>query len=196
MSVDLPTMSPTELALWILASRGAACYAAYLMDADDVRATMNELCEELPALEPELTVEALAPSSVAELLQHLPSYKAEALLIDASRLEDPDLRLLDRRRSELSKEGSVVFFMTHPSFDGLMRAAPNLASWLGGMVFEKASQSPDPEGARETRLTALRAWSGKTDHEVIQEAVEGALPRDPEYAEWLVLLGRGDLLHA
>jgi hypothetical protein len=33
-----------------------------------------------------------------------------------------------------------------------------------------------------------------TDDEVIAAARSGALPRDPEYAEWLVLVGQGDLL--
>jgi hypothetical protein len=31
---------------------------------------------------------------------------------------------------------------------------------------------------------------------VIAAAAEQTLPRDPEFAEWLVLLGRGDLLDA
>jgi hypothetical protein len=46
----------------------------------------------------------------------------------------------------------------------------------------------------EQRLTALRAWAGRGDAEVIQLAETGQLPRDPEYAEWLTLLGRGELL--
>ena len=44
------------------------------------------------------------------------------------------------------------------------------------------------------RLESLRQWSGMTDEEVITRAEQGTLPGDPPYAEWLVLLGRGDLL--
>jgi hypothetical protein len=49
-------------------------------------------------------------------------------------------------------------------------------------------------GEIEQRLAALRAWASCGDAEVIQLAETGQLPRDPEYAEWLTLLGRGDLL--
>jgi hypothetical protein len=41
---------------------------------------------------------------------------------------------------------------------------------------------------------ALRRWSGLEDLEVIRRAEAGTLSPDPEYAEWLTLLGRGDLL--
>jgi hypothetical protein len=44
------------------------------------------------------------------------------------------------------------------------------------------------------RLAALRAWASKTDGEVVAAARDGTLPLDPEYAEWLVLLGHGELL--
>lgn len=58
---------------------------------------------------------------------------------------------------------------------------------------EKALSGP----ARSTiaqRLDSLREWSGKTDAMVIAEATDHTMPRDPQYAEWLVLLGRSDLL--
>lgn len=87
--------------------------------------------------------------------------------------------------------------MTTPaSFAELMRVAPNLASWLGGLVF--SHEDPDALARAQIgpRLDALHAWSGKSDAEVVEEAEQGRLPRDPEYAEWLVLLGRGDLLDA
>jgi hypothetical protein len=36
-----------------------------------------------------------------------------------------------------------------------------------------------------------REWSGLADDQVIEQASAGMLLRDPEYAEWLVLLGLG-----
>jgi hypothetical protein len=75
-----------------------------------------------------------------------------------------------------------------------MEAAPNLASWLGGLVFSRQDPGERLAALRQQRLASLRAWSSKTDEDVIRDAEAGTLPRDPEYAEWLVLLGRGDLL--
>lgn len=47
---------------------------------------------------------------------------------------------------------------------------------------------------RDRRLAALRAWASRSDQEVLDAARTGTLPPDPEYAEWLVLLGHGELL--
>jgi hypothetical protein len=44
------------------------------------------------------------------------------------------------------------------------------------------------------RLEALPQFTGKTDLDVMHLAGTGQLPTDPEYGEWLVLLGRGDLI--
>ena len=75
------------------------------------------------------------------------------------------------------------------------RAAPNLASWIGGSVWsiDLASDALDEE-ERRSRLATLREWSGLSDSEVVQMAQEGNLPAEPEYVEWLVLLGREDLV--
>jgi hypothetical protein len=76
-----------------------------------------------------------------------------------------------------------------------MRTAPNLASWLGGQVFMFPSHGETGVAAhREQRLAALRAWASRSDQEIVEAAHSGTLPPDPEYAEWLVLLGHGELL--
>jgi len=46
----------------------------------------------------------------------------------------------------------------------------------------------------EERLAILRNAHRLTDEQVIRMAEEGTLPREPSFAEWLLLIGRGDLL--
>jgi len=46
----------------------------------------------------------------------------------------------------------------------------------------------------DERIDALQEYLGKTNDEVITLAENRQLPTDPEYAEWLILLNRGDLL--
>jgi hypothetical protein len=83
---------------------------------------------------------------------------------------------------------------TPDSFGQLMQAAPNLASWLGALAFQYEDPSAWEADLRARRLAALRSWAGRSDEDVVRAASQGRLPTDPEYAEWLVLLGRSDLI--
>jgi hypothetical protein len=183
-----------ELALRLIAIRGAAGYAAYLVAAGAVPDVIAELGEELAAFDPELAVEALGPGSGELLLRALARPTREIVVVDAASYGDRDWGLLDRRRSSLARAGLLVFVTTPASFEALMQTAPNLASWLGAFVFEQAREAPNNAMVREQRLAALRAWAQRSDQDVIVAATHGRLPADPAYAEWLVLLGRGDLL--
>ncbi|HSN98009.1 MAG TPA: hypothetical protein VLS89_06910 [Candidatus Nanopelagicales bacterium] len=194
MSAEPTSVVGPEFALRLLASRGAAAYFAYLVLHEEVAEVIEEIDAELRALDEGATVKVITASSAARLLQELPSVTEEVILIAAQTFDEADWRRLDRGRSSLARAGVMVFFTTPSSFEELMRAAPNLASWLGGFVFTREDESARVAEQRGQRLAALRAWSGKTDEQVIQEAERGDLPRDPEYAEWVVLLGRGDLL--
>jgi hypothetical protein len=182
-----------ELALRLLASRGTAVYVAYLATEAQIPVVLTELTEELTALDHSLGVLVLKPSSTKELLSTLAVTVTEVVLINAGEYQHVDWAVLDLRRSSLSHKGILVFVTTTSSFADLMRAAPNLASWLGS-VFAYGDDSAQVADAREHRLSALRSWARQSDSEVVHAALQGRLPADPEYAEWLVLLGRGDLL--
>jgi hypothetical protein len=47
---------------------------------------------------------------------------------------------------------------------------------------------------QERRIRSLEEWSGIGSDQLIERAERRDLPAGPEYAAWLVLLGRGDLL--
>lgn len=73
--------------------------------------------------------------------------------------------------------------------------SPHLASWLTSSVsFLDPNFEGLSEAERAERLSGLRTEMGLTDTEVVERAATGSLARDPLFAEWLVLLGRGDLL--
>lgn len=135
-------------------------------------------------------------TTARSLLQVLATEKPTGVLVvDATSFVEADWMLLDRQRSDLAREGVTLLITTPESFDLLMRVAPHFASWLGGHVFEwdATAETASPEEI-EQRLVALRARSGMTDEDVLAKAKDGTLPRDPEFAEWLVLLGRGELI--
>lgn len=110
---------------------------------------------------------------------------------------------LDRDRSRLERalvnaDGGcatvVVLVLDRETYGALQFYAPNLTSWIGGSAFELAAEAPLSSVVRELRLEELRQWADMTDDDVIRRAADKTLPADPYFAEWLVLLGRGDLL--
>lgn len=197
MSETPTSMGTAGLALRLTVLRGTASYAVYLVRPGQTAEAQSELEADLGAFDGALRVTAVPSSPGAvRLLHDLPSVDPGVLLVGAEAFTEADWRLLDRRRSALAREGATVFITTPESFDVLMRVAPNLASWLGGLVFSYEDIDAATPEDRGERLAALRAWSGRSDDEVLEAAQRGRLPRDPEYATWLVLLGRGDLLDA
>jgi hypothetical protein len=190
-----------ELALRVVAHRGTAVYMAYITSPDAIDAVLADVGDEIAALDPAARLETLRPEVGEVLVDALAATDAEIVLVHSSAFTAPDWALLDRRRSSIAHRGVLIFVTTPASFDALMRSAPNLASWLGADVFAHASDAADLDATRVRRLEALRRWAAqpdaagvRSDADVIREAEQGTLARDPEYAEWLVLLGRGDLL--
>lgn len=144
----------------------------------------------------ELRVIDMATGGVEHLTRQLQEPPGDVVLVrgldgwGATDWED-----LDLNRSALQRPGAVILWVSGPAMESLFRHAPNLRSWIGGSQFDAA---PDPglmtEGERRERLAQLCAHFGLADSQVIGLAQKGSLPADPEFAEWLVLLGRGDLV--
>jgi hypothetical protein len=194
--MSVGTLGPAELALRLDALRGTAVYAAYLAASDRIDVAIAELQEELQGFDASATISVSSPCDAGALIAVLAADPAEILLVQASAFSTADWALLDRRRSSIAHRGLLIFVTTQASFDELMRQAPNLASWLGGQVFAYPDDEPQRAAHRAQRLAALRAWASRTDAEILEVARRGTLPPDPEYAEWLVLLGHSELLNS
>jgi hypothetical protein len=190
----VPGVSAAELALRAAALRGTAVYMAYLAALEEIGDVLEDVGAEIAALDPDAQIETLRPVGGERLIDALAAITAEIVIVDAHSFVAPDWALLDRRRSSLAHRGVLILVTTPASFDELMRSAPNLASWLGAQAFAHAPDNAGLDAARVRRLEALRSLASRSDADVIRAAEQGTLPRDPEYAEWLVLLGRGDLL--
>lgn len=88
---------------------------------------------------------------------------------------------------------AACFFATDNDAKIIARFAPNFASFLrGGIAQLKATE--ETFGFRAERLEELRkAWQ-LADEDVISRAESGTLDPEPDFAVWLVLLNRSDLL--
>lgn len=195
MSTTPTAMGADELAMRVVARSVPGAFFTLLAPEADVSRAAEELTEEIASLgdEPALRIE---PRGALELTERIRAEKHGPIVVyGVDAFGEAEWSHLDLLRSRLAHDGAIIFVMAEPSFIRLMRAAPNFASFLGGSLWrwQRASSLLSPD-ERQNRLCALRAWSGTTDEEVVALALRGELPPDPEYAEWLVLLDRGELL--
>lgn len=174
-------------------------WTVVVCDEQDMSETADELSDEIEfALEDSngdvVSVDATrgVESLVTELGQRRP--EDVALVIHAGSLDSAALKQLDRARTRLEGGPRVVMVMTEPALAALAHHAPHLWSWMSSRVFsvDRAVGQLDDKA----RLESLRQGTGLTDEQIIERATAGTLPLDPVHAEWLILLGRGDLIGA
>jgi hypothetical protein len=99
---------------------------------------------------------------------------------------------LDEARTRFIDGPTVILLLPTGGCDLLAHAAPNLMSWIGSYIWSDPSEFPPTN--QEERLKHLREHLKLSDAEVIRLAEAAELPLDPVFAEWLTMLGRGDLL--
>lgn len=137
-------------------------------------------------------VPASVPSgpSLIDRLAALRSTDIAILLLRDSEVEGAS-RSLDYGRERLVDRCRGVVVTSDAGLK-ILASAPSFWSWTGAQVWR-----PDLSAGIldvEARLASIRNELGKSDVEILKEAEAGTLPADPVYAEWLALLGRGDLI--
>ena len=191
--------APRAIGLGELALRAANRRGAWIVllvaDPESVTSAADGLMEELELPSKEPPVHVHEPSSPVEMAQAFASSPAGVLVVSGvDRFTGEDWAHVDLLRSQYQRESSVVLLMTTPSMALLMQHATNLASWIGSAWRWDRDADRLDQAQREARLAALREWAGFADDELVRRAERRDLPGDPEYAEWLVLIGRGDLI--
>jgi hypothetical protein len=155
----------------------------------------NELAEALDDISGD-TAHVAVVASGAELTQTVHRAGEEICIIAGlDDLSVEEWQGIDRQRSQLLHAGCAVLLASPQSLDRLAIHAPNLASWIGPAIWTLDSGPPGlSDQEKEDRLRALREHYEHSDHEVVALAERRELPAEPDYAEWLVLLDRGDLI--
>jgi hypothetical protein len=177
----------------------AGGWSVVLVGEEEITPTARELEQELRfLLEDEghaggtrvFAASEPGPSLVADLTRLAPG--DVALLPLPQDILAPVARELDYARDRLRDGPAGVIITTDTGVRILAAEAPSFWSWVGPRIWtvDRTAGQLDPEA----RLASLRQGTGWTDAAVIERAEERTLPPDPVFAEWLVLLGRGDLL--
>ncbi len=170
-------------------------WSILIIPAEQQHAAIEELEETIPVFLEESIHVISADTSVATLLENIYSSDEFVFLWNFEAWTDKEWKQLDYERSQFSRNNGGLFLLTPESTASFQTNAPNFASWVGGKVYPlKLGTETLTEIERQQRLQILQDWLGKTNLEVIHLAETGELPSDPTYGEWLVLLGRGDLV--
>ncbi|MDC3954131.1 hypothetical protein [Polyangium jinanense] len=195
MSTTPNPMGADELAMRVVARSVPGAFFTLLAPDADVARAAAVVSEEISSFGDEAALR-VEPKDALAFTRRIQEHASGPVVVSGvDGFTGTEWAHLDLLRSRLAHDGAIVLVMGEQSFARLMRAAPNFASFLGGSLWRwDRSSSILSHEEREARLRALQAWSGRTNDDVVSLAQRGELPRDPEYAEWLVLLDRGDLL--
>ena len=194
MSIDLPSIDISALAFEVAERSDTNAWTTVVVSdgsphdiVDSLRAALRQIADLDCAIFEEPSVDRLA----TELHR---AKEPVAIVAGLDRLVPSDWVRLDGARPRLARAGAVVLMLSAPAAEQLIRFAPNLLSWLGTIRALTPSAAPLSPAESEPRLASLRAHFGFSDEELLARADRHDLPADPEIAEWLVLLGRGELL--
>jgi hypothetical protein len=176
---------------------GPHSWLAILSPPGDPTAACAALSTELESLlQIPVRVVPVKGSSFETLREQLHQPEDDGVILFAG----PDLEVgewssLDTMRSALERTGPVVLWISPDAVSQLTESAPNIRSFIGSGVFVAG---PEPgimtDDERESRLQELRQHYQLSDQEIVRRAEAHELPPDPHIVEWLVLLGREDLV--
>lgn len=196
MIPGLKAMGAAQVALRLMARRGHGDWSALVVaPGGDVAAVAEELADEMEAIGDCTVARVFDATTVEALAERLAATHEPAVASGLEGWPAAEWGHFDCLRSRFARDERTALVVGQAAFERVAQQAPNFGSWLGASVvayLPDASLLSDEERGR--RLTALREWSGLSDDEVLACAVAGTLPPDPEFAEWLVLLRRGELL--
>jgi hypothetical protein len=138
----------------------------------------------------------LAQSTFDQLREGLHHPSDDIVILGAlSNLDAARWSSLDLMRSVMERRGPIVLWLSMTALSGLSEYAPNIRSFIGASVF---LAGPDggimTEEERQKRLGQLVEHYKLSNEEIVRMAEAKSLPQDPQFIEWLVLLGRGDLV--
>ncbi len=179
--------------------RGPDSYAwlAVLKPAPDTDTALANFTADLSAaLDAPVRTIGAADISIEQLRAALHSPAGDAVLITSLDRHDVEYwQGLDVNRSGLVRSGSIVLWISVEGFGQLCAHAPNLRSFLGSSILRLGSQGEVmSEAERQQRINELVSHYRIASEDVVRGAESGVLPMNPQFVEWLVLLGRGDLV--
>jgi hypothetical protein len=171
-------------------------WSVIIVDDQDLVNAVEELAESIEIFL-ECKIQSIdVDTTKIEFISGIESDTDYILLWNFSNWSNTDWQELDYMRSRLDKGNrGGILILSQSAVEKMSSYAPNFSSWVGGRIFQMilGAEFLTTEES-QSRLETLREWAGRSDTEIIELAKAHQLPSEPEYGEWLILLGRGDLI--
>ena len=176
--------------------RGSSAWFVVLRPAEEEDALATFIANLSAVLDQPVRVVHSSGPSFEKLRGDLHEPAGDPVLItDLDEADDERWRALDVNRSAWLREGAVVLWLSAVGVTSLCSYAPNIRSIVGGSIFNLGTDGGAMTAAdRDQQIADLESHFEMNSAEVIRQAESGVLPTDPHFVEWLVLLGRGDLV--
>jgi len=133
--------------------------------------------------------------SIGDLRNSLHSPSNDIAIVVVGDWTEEEWRAIDINRSALERTGTILLWMTTDQLGTLTTAAPNIRSFIGVSMF---LLGPDGSAMTETdrslRISELEDHYGLTSEQMLEAAQAGQISSEPQALEWLILVGRGDLI--
>lgn len=192
--ISLPPIAAWPLAARLSVAAGDNPWVLLAVASDAVETESEAFADELASVL-DAPVERVHAGSAQELIRTVQTKQDSALVIAGlDGLDADEWRRIDVNRSNLARTLPAVLVLDEAQVPAMLEHAPNLWSWLGGAVWRGVPETGLDDEQRAERLSALRAHFGFDDAELVRRAEAGTSPPEPDIAEWLVLIGRGDLI--
>ena len=175
----------------------SSSWVAMLAPEGDAQSALDGLQADLSALlQRSVRFIDLKVSTFEELRAKLHEPSDDIVILVSSAALTPDQwSSVDLMRSALERKGPLIFWITAESLANLSEFAPNIRSFVGPSIF-----AAGPEGSfmsdeeRDKRIQELVDHYGYSSEEFIKKIELKEMSPDPRFIEWLILLGRGDLV--
>src|SRR5262249_5888270 len=190
----LPHIGISEFCLRAVARMGPGDWLLLVTSSTAIQPVSQQIEQELLIHDVAVATHIHRPANADDLIEKFGATAAGILIVSGlDHFRPQDWRRVDHLRSRLAHDEAVILVVGYKTAENIVDLAPTLASWMAGWAWLLDTHAEELSAEeKEARLEALRKWANLTDAEVIQQAEDGRLPRAPEFAEWLVLLDRGD----
>jgi len=193
MTTGLRPISQSEIVRRAIERTGSNSWLGLVVPADRVADVVEQIAAGI-ASESEIEVFRVEAPADADALAC--EGRRAGIMVASLDAWPPDAwARLDALRSLLQREHRTVLVLSESAAQHVFRQAPHFARLFTGSVWELA---PEPEEMSEAdrldRVASLERWASLSTPDMITRAEAKTLPPDPEYAEWLALVGRSDLL--
>jgi hypothetical protein len=194
----IPVPSSTDIfSLRVRTQSKSNAWSIFVLETGVASDKIEDFKEEIEIISSRSVSIFMANEGVEALLKELDDSISDYYLIWNFDSWDVDQwQMFDMLRSHLDR-GTFggVLILSKQAVELMFDYAPNFTSWAGGRVYAlQESSSYLTEEEIEGRLTGFRIEYNYSDEQLIDLASKKDLSLNPDLGEWLVLLGREDLI--